>query len=320
MIRSAAVGIFSKDLWHHRLEWEAIDPGWLARLVEMARDEDLAGGGLRQRAAVIGDATSALMWGGQKVPAVEAALVAREPLVFAGQGIVSHVLAAYGGTLVVRWQRQDGEYVQAGEVLGEISGPADALLSAERVVLNFLQFLSGVATATRRLVNELQGSQPRLLDTRKTHPVYRMLLKYAVGQGGGWNHRCGLFDRIMLKDNHFAFFGGAAERSIAEAVESARHSRPDLPVEVEVDKLAQVEQAALAAPDVILFDNFTPEMLRRAVEVVDQRCLTEASGGINARNLTNYRIDGLDFISTGATVHAARWVDIGLDANCYLSP
>lgn len=281
----------------------------------MAREEDLAGGGLSAKPARTGDATAALSLGGDQTVQVQALLVAREPMVLAGRGIVPLVLDAYDKSLQVQWSRQDGEYLQPGDVIGEIVGPPHGLLSAERVLLNFLQFLSGVATATRQLASQLEGSGTRLLDTRKTHPVYRTLLKYAVGQGGGWNHRLGLFDRIMLKDNHLAFSGRTEGQRLLDAVREAHLQRPDLPVEVEVDHLTQVEPVAAAGADIILFDNFSPDMLRQAVAIVDGRCLTEASGGINARNIADYRIDGLDFVSTGASVHQARWVDIGLDAS-----
>jgi nicotinate-nucleotide pyrophosphorylase (carboxylating) len=196
-------------------------------------------------------------------------------------------------------------------VLATLSGDPRTLLTAERVILNFLQRLSGVATQTHRYVEALGATRTRLLDTRKTTPGYRMLEKYAVACGGGWNHRLGLFDRVMLKDNHLALLG--ATGGLAAAVAAAKRAAPELPVEIEVDLLAQIPPALAAGADVLLLDNFTPAQLRRAVALIGGRTFTEASGGITLKNLPRLAGLGLDFISTGALVHHSVWADIGLD-------
>jgi nicotinate-nucleotide pyrophosphorylase (carboxylating) len=214
-----------------------------------------------------------------------------------------------------------------------LTGDPHTLLAAERVILNFIQHLSGVATHTRQLVDALGRGPTRLLDTRKTTPGFRMLEKYAVACGGGWNHRLGLFDRVMLKDNHLAQLGFAAPRTsnvqpptsnlqqpegarrttLAAAVAAARRAAPGLLVEVEVDALAQIPPVLGAGADVILLDNFTPAQIKRAVALIAGRARIEASGGITERNLARYGGLGLDFISTGAPVHHSAWADIGLD-------
>jgi nicotinate-nucleotide pyrophosphorylase (carboxylating) len=194
------------------------------------------------------------------------------------------------------------------------------MLAAERIILNFLQRLGGVATQTRRYVDALGKSRTRLLDTRKTTPGYRMLEKYAVACGGGWNHRLGLFDRVMLKDNHLALLGLAETSTslrsptrLAEAVAAARRNAPDLPVEVEVDMIQQIPPVLAAGADVILLDNFAPAQLKKALELIGGRAFTEASGGITLKTLPRLADLGLDFASTGALVHQSVWVDIGLD-------
>jgi nicotinate-nucleotide pyrophosphorylase (carboxylating) len=305
-----------------RLTWDDLDLTHVRRLVEMARDEDLAGLGLRQRPARTGDASTASVAGGPR--SGEADLVARQDLVVCCLPMVPLVLSAYGGRATFQPQAKDGAQLKAGAVLGTLAGDPRTLLSAERIVLNFLQRLSGVATQTARYVTALGSGRTRLLDTRKTTPGYRMLEKYAVACGGGWNHRLGLFDRVMLKDNHLALLGagqpvgghslaGAPGRRLAEAVRRARLSAPELPVEVEVDALDQIAAVLAAGADVILLDNFTPAQLKKAVTLIAGRAFTEASGGITLKSLPRLAPLGLDFVSTGALVHQSIWVDIGLD-------
>ncbi|MFP4352753.1 MAG: carboxylating nicotinate-nucleotide diphosphorylase [Puniceicoccaceae bacterium] len=297
---------------YRRVAWEDLDPAALDALIDRAVREDLEGLGFRSGARRPGDATSDLFLAGH--PQAEARIEAREDLVPAGLPLVPAILARFGSELVFSPRTGDGRPVSAGDTLGTVRGPVAGLLSAERTVLNFLQLLSGIATETARLAALLEGSGTRLLDTRKTPPGYRALAKYAVAAGGGWNHRLGLHDRIMLKDNHLAcgsFASGAA--TFRDAVAAARKVRPDLPVEVEIDRPAQLDLVLGAAPDVILFDNFSGPDLERAVRRVGGACLTEASGGITAATLPSLARIGLDFVSTGASVHRARWVDIGLD-------
>lgn len=296
----------------HRVAWEDLEPTALETLIDRAVREDLEGLGFRSGTSRPGDATSDLFLGG--CPPAEARIKAREELIPAGLPLVTAVLARFDPGLVFEPAVEDGHTVANGETLGTVRGPVARLLSAERTVLNFLQLLSGIATETARLASLLADSKTRLLDTRKTPPGYRALAKYAVATGGGWNHRLGLYDRIMLKDNHLAsgsFASGSA--TFRDAVAAARDARPDLPVEVEIDRLDQLNVVLAAEPDVILFDNFSEPDLRQAVRRVDGACLTEASGGITAETLPSLASLGLDFVSTGGTVHRARWVDIGLD-------
>lgn len=296
-----------------RLAWEDLDPAYLRRLVEMARDEDLAGAGLathrRPAADRIGDRSTASLASAPR--SGRARLVARESMVVCGLPLVGHILAAYGDRASVRLQTRDGRRVEAGAPLATVEGDPRVLLAAERVALNFIQRLSGVATAAAAHVAALGPGRTRLLDTRKTTPGYRMLEKYAVACGGAWNHRLGLFDRVMLKDNHLALLGSDA--GLAAAVTRARLAAPDLPVEVEVDRLDQLPAVLAAGADVVLLDNFPPARVKKAVALVAGRAFTEASGGITLKTLPRYAGLGLDFVSTGALVHQARWVDVGLD-------
>ncbi len=307
-----------------RLRWDDLDAAYLRRLVEIARDEDLAGLGLRRRPARTGDLSTTSVSG---VPQQSTALlVARGPLTACGLGLVPLVLSAYGGRVAVRSCVRDGAAVPPGGVLATLHGDPRVLLAAERILLNFLQRLSGIATHTRLHVAALGPGRTRLLDTRKTTPGHRMIEKYAVACGGGWNHRLGLFDRVMLKDNHLALLGfagggGPSEKPpgaagagrLAAAVRAARRTAPGSPVEIEVDRLDQIPPALSAGADVILLDNFTVPRLRRAVAAIAGRAFSEASGGITLRTLPRLRGLGLDFVSTGALVHHSVWADIGMD-------
>ncbi len=295
---------------HRRVRWADLDPVYLRHLIALARDEDLAGAGLRRRPRRTGDVTTL----GQRLTGRGTAdLVAREELVVCGLGLIPLVLAAYGRGCTVKPRVRDGALVAAGTVVATLSGPSRILLPAERPLLNFLQRLSGIASTTRRHVAALGTSRTRLLDTRKTTPGWRMLEKYAVACGGSCNHRLGLFDRVMLKDNHLAAAGATAGERLAAAVRRARAAAPELPIEVEVDALSQIPPVLEAGADIILLDNFTVPQLREAVALIGDRAYTEASGGVNLRTLPDLANLGLDFISTGALVHHAVWIDVGLD-------
>jgi nicotinate-nucleotide pyrophosphorylase (carboxylating) len=292
-----------------RLSWEAIDPEALRPLLVLARAEDLEGHGLRRRPERTGDPSTALLPPGARG---RATLVARHPLVACGLPLVPLVAEVYGGGFLLREPVADGTPLDAGQSLGWLEGNVGAILTAERVLLNFLQRLSGVATETARHVAALGPTSTRLLDTRKTTPGFRLLEKYAVACGGGWNHRLGLYDRFMLKDNHLAVSGLSGE-SLADLVRRARAEAVGLPVEVEVDRLEQIPPVLDAGADVIMLDNFDDDALREALALIGARAATEASGGITLARLPRLASLELDFISTGATVHQARWVDIGLD-------
>lgn len=298
------------DQWSRRLGWDELDVSVVQRLIAHARDEDLYAEGLAQPPAYRGDVSAALLPANEHG---EARLTARGPLVVAGLPLVPLIIQAYRAD--VAWQPAvaDGAAVGPGEALGTLSGRSGDIIELERVLLNFVQKLTGVATETALYVRALGDSPTRLLDTRKTTPGYRYLEKYAVARGGGWNHRMGLYDRVMLKDNHLAASNATAGASLTALVALARRRYPDLVVQVEVDRLDQIEPVLAAGAQWILLDNFTPQALREAVGLIGDQAATEASGGITLETLPALGALGLDFISTGATVHQSRWQDVGLD-------
>lgn len=293
-----------------RLRWDELDRSWLLRFAEFAREEDLAGLGLAERPLRTGDPSAALLVGSARA---RARVVARHPMVLAGLGLLDVVFAAYGGRCHAKPLAYDGQFVPAGTAVAEVEGPAAELLSAERILLNFLQRLCGVATRTREHVLALGSSPTRLLDTRKTTPGFRMLEKYAVGQGGGYNHRLGLFDRIMVKDNHLAAGGATAGERITKMVRRARESRADLLVEVEVDRLDQIDPVLAAGADIILLDNFPVADLRVAIPRLRGLAWSEVSGGVSLASLPLIGALAPDFVSSGGLTHAAPWCDLGLD-------
>jgi nicotinate-nucleotide pyrophosphorylase (carboxylating) len=242
-----------------------------------------------------------------------ALVVAREPLVACGLPIAEAVFQEVSPAVAVERKTEDGQTAKKGQTLLRVRGPARAILTAERTALNFAQRLSGVATLTARFVEAVAGTRARILDTRKTTPGWRQLEKYAVATGGGLNHRFGLFDRILIKDNHLAALRLEPPNPIAAAVRRARERYPQLEVEVEADTLEQVEQALLARADIILLDNMTVENLRAAVWLVNGRAKTEASGGVSIGSVRAIAETGVDFISVGALTHSARASDIALD-------
>jgi len=238
---------------------------------------------------------------------------AREPMVIAGIKFAETALRSLAPNARIKKLGRDGQLVKAGARLLEITGPARAILAAERVALNFVQRLSGVATLTAKYVAAVAGTKTEILDTRKTTPGWRRFEKYAVACGGGRNHRIGLFDLVLIKDNHLAALREAQPNAVAAAVARARARFPKLKVEVEADTLAQVKQAVEAGADIILLDNMSNADLRRAVKLIGGRAKTEASGGVNLKTVRGIAATGVDFISVGAITHSARAVDIGLD-------
>lgn len=235
--------------------------------------------------------------------------LAKEPGVIAGLQVVEEVLRQVNPAL--RWQPllDDGAAIQAGQTVARVEGPAISLLSAERVALNFLQRMSGIATEARRYVEAVRGTRAIILDTRKTVPGLRVLDKLAVRLGGASNHRFGLFDMVLIKDNHVAAAG-----SMTVAVQRARAQNSSrLPIEVEVSNLDQLARALALRVDRIMLDNMDPETMRRAVELVGRRVLLEASGGITLENVARVAATGVDYISVGALTHSVRALDISLD-------
>jgi nicotinate-nucleotide pyrophosphorylase (carboxylating) len=242
-----------------------------------------------------------------------AELRAREPLVLAGLAFAEAAFQELSSAVRFTRSASDGKHIAMNKPLLQITGPARALLSGERVALNFVQRLSGIATLTAQFVQAVEGTPARILDTRKTTPGWRRFEKYAVSCGGGRNHRIGLYDMVLIKDNHLAALKHESPNAIAAAIQRARARYPTLKIEVEADTLEQVEQAAAAGADLILLDNMNPVQLRLAVQRCKSRCQTEASGGITLASVRAIAETGVDFISVGALTHSARSVDIGLD-------
>ncbi|HOC12941.1 MAG TPA: carboxylating nicotinate-nucleotide diphosphorylase [Propionicimonas sp.] len=239
----------------------------------------------------------------------EVALVTREPGVVAGLGCAALAWELVDPRIVLTVERPDGTRVQPGDVIATASGPARGLLTGERVALNFLGHLSGVATGTATIADAIAHTAARVADTRKTIPGLRALQKYAVVAGGGANHRFGLDDAVLIKDNHIAVAGG-----VRAAVTRVRaHVGHLVKVEVEVDSLAQLAELLEVGADAVLLDNMTPELLREAVAMVDGRIVTEASGRITPETAVPIAEAGVDLISVGWLTHSARVLDIGLD-------
>ncbi|MDX7892976.1 carboxylating nicotinate-nucleotide diphosphorylase [Aeromonas caviae] len=236
-----------------------------------------------------------------------ARVITREAGVFCGQPWVDEVFAQLGGEVKVEWKVQDGERLAPNQELFRLHGPARVLLTGERNALNFVQTLSGVATLTARYVAELEGTDCRLLDTRKTLPGLRSAQKYAVTCGGGKNHRIGLFDAYLIKENHILACGG-----IAEAISEARRLNPDKPVEVEVESLAELEQALAARVDIVMLDNFDITMMQEAVRLNQGRAKLEVSGNVTLDTLAGYAATGIDFISVGALTKHVRALDLSM--------
>ncbi|SIO52392.1 carboxylating nicotinate-nucleotide diphosphorylase [Paraburkholderia phenazinium] len=234
---------------------------------------------------------------------------ARETLIVAGIDVAARIFKRYDPTLEVSVRVKDGQKVERGTVMLNVSGTARSVLTAERTALNIVQRLSGIANLTEQYVAAVAGTRARLIDTRKTTPGLRMLEKHAVTCGGGLNHRLGLDNGVMIKDNHIAVCGG-----IAKAVQRARRQLPVLTkLEVECDRLEQVKEALDAGVDVIMLDNMSVEDMTRAVELVGRRVLLEASGGISLATIGAVAKTGVDYISTSKINQAAACVDIGLD-------
>jgi nicotinate-nucleotide pyrophosphorylase (carboxylating) len=248
-----------------------------------------------------------------KTATAKAVMRAREPLVVTGLDFAEAAFRELSAAVKIERLAKDGQRVNGGEILLKISGLARAILSAERVALNFVQRLSGIATLTAQFVDAIKGTPAQILDTRKTTPGWRRFEKYAVTCGGGKNHRLGLHDMVLIKDNHLVALRNEPPNAIAAAVRRARKKFPQLKIEVEADTLEQAEQAAAAGADIILLDNMNPVQLRLAVQKVKGRAKTEASGGVNLAGVQTIAKTGVDFISIGALTHSARAVDIGLD-------
>lgn len=269
-----------------------------ADVVERALLEDLGtAGDVTSAACVPADSRSA------------GSVVVRSPGVVAGLEVAAHVFTAVDDAVTFRPLVSDGDRVVAATAIARVEGPTRSILTAERTALNLLGRMSGVATATRKLVDAVEGTGAVISDTRKTLPGMRALDKYAVAMGGGVNHRFGLYDAVLIKDNHLAAAGG-----VAAAVAAARRRvGGEMTVEVEVDGLDQLQEVLTTDADRVLLDNMEPDTLRRAVEVVGGKLVTEASGGITLANVRDIARTGVDVISVGWITHSAPQLDTALD-------
>jgi nicotinate-nucleotide pyrophosphorylase (carboxylating) len=297
---SGTISLFPFSI-HLHLGGVELSAAEIRQAVRLALAEDIGGGDVTTLATVPESLT------------FETVMRAREPLTVAGLAFAECAFRELSSAMKIEIFARDGQRINAGESLLKISGPARAILSAERVALNFVQRLSGVATLTAQFVDAVKGTPAQILDTRKTTPGWRRFEKYAVACGGGKNHRLGLFDMILIKDNHLAALRAAKPNAIAAAVRRARKKFPKLKIEVEADTLRQVGQAVGAGVDFILLDNMNLKQLRQAVKTVKGRAKTEASGGVNLKTVRAIARTGVDFISVGALTHSARAVDLGLD-------
>ncbi|MCD4825142.1 MAG: carboxylating nicotinate-nucleotide diphosphorylase [Phycisphaerae bacterium] len=277
-------------------------------MVELAREEDLG----------TGDVT------GRLLPAslhANAKFVAREPMVLCGAVLLDDVARAYDDMIEMILWVEEGKQIEAGQTIAEWFGPAWAIMAAERVALNFLQHLSGVATTTRKYVDAIADTKAKVYDTRKTIPGWRELEKYAVRVGGGMNHRRGLYDAVLVKDNHLAAMASDEQSPTLEELwgplEVIRQELgPDGFVEIEVDTLSQLTEALKLPVDIVMLDNMPPDQMRKAVEIRDKTApeiTLEASGGITLETILAAAMTGVERIAVGSLTHSARAVDIGLD-------
>ncbi len=245
---------------------------------------------------------------------VKGILLAKENCVCAGLVVAQKVFQQLDKTVKFIPLVKEGEVCKKGTVLAEIIGDAQAILTAERTALNYLQRISGIASITHKYVEQTKGSKTQILDTRKTTPGLRMLEKYGVAMGGGTNHRFGLFDRIMIKDNHRELAAMSGPGGITRSVEACREKYPNLEVEVEADTLEEVQEAAEAGAEYILLDNMSNDDVKQAIKIVQGRSQIEVSGGITIDRIASLSaIEGVDFISVGALTHSVRSTDISLD-------
>jgi len=278
---------------------------YVDNLVRAALAEDIGAGDITTEAAVPADQRA------------EASIVAKEPCVVAGLPLVEAVFTQIDRAIAVKLLVDEGATVKEGTRVCALEGSARGILTGERTALNFLQRLSGIATLTQQFVAKVaQASarvKPKILDTRKTTPTLRILEKYAVAVGGGTNHRMGLFDAMMIKDNHRVVLARLGAKALGDAVASARKNHPNAPIIIEADNLEQVEEALAAGANHILLDNMTSDELREAVALVAGRAKTEASGGVRLDTVTAIASTGVDFISVGALTHSAPAVDFSME-------
>lgn len=272
-------------------------------LIQLALREDLADRGDLTCQALISPKDQATV-----------CVVARQTGVLSGEGIGRMVMQRLDPSIKWTTKATDGDPLERGTIVAEVTGPLFQLLVGERTMLNFLTHLSGIATLTRKFVDAVAGAKAKILDTRKTLPGWRVLEKYAVRCGGGTNHRMGLYDGVLIKDNHLAAW--TESQSIAAAIQAARSKWPDVPIEVEVDSLEQLQDALAGSPAIVLLDNMSPMMMSQAVELRNRRAPAvqlEASGGVTLSTVREIAETGVDRISIGALTHSAPALDLAFD-------
>ena len=277
----------------------SISHSLITQLVTLALDEDL-----NYQTAQEGDITAQLIPQNEQA---SAKVITREDCIFCGKDIILEVFKQVDPTVNVTVLINDGDTVKANSTLFTASGSARSILTAERTALNFVQTLSGTATTTAHYVKELSGTTTQLLDTRKTIPGLRTLQKYAVKCGGGANHRIGLFDAFLIKENHIAACG-----TIDKAVTQAKLNHPNKPIEVEVESLNELDQAINAGADIIMLDNFSVEQIKQAVVLTNKRAKLEVSGNMTLQTLKTYSQAGVDFISSGALTKNLQSIDLSM--------
>jgi nicotinate-nucleotide pyrophosphorylase (carboxylating) len=293
---------FALSKFQKRISWEEIDQSHLIDHLRLCVQEELAS---------YGDLTSNLC---QIRGNGTAELVSREDMIVCGLPLVPLIFQAFKiSSIRVENFVQDGDKVAKGTSISRFYGKQAEILLTERTVLNFIQRLSGVATTSNLYVSILSKENVGLLDTRKTTPGLRVLEKYATACGGGFNHRMGLFDRILIKDNHLAALGISSNKDLSTFLTEIKNNSANNLLEIEIDSIGYLETAIDAGVDAVLLDNFEPSEVRKAVLANDNRVVIEASGGISLESLDEFAQTHPHFISTGAPIHTSRWLDIGLD-------
>ena len=272
------------------------------KIIEQALIEDIGDGDHTSMATIPPESTG------------KAHLIAKESGILAGVGIAEKVFHAIDPSLIFSPLINDGSHINKGDIIFKVEGKSISILSGERLALNFMQRMSGIATFTRLLANQIKGTRAKLLDTRKTTPLLRELEKYAVKIGGGENHRMGLYDMIMIKDNHIDFAGGIG-KAIDATQKYLKEKGKQLKIEIEVRNFKELQEVIdHKGVDRIMLDNFTPQDLKRAVEIINGKYETEASGGINLQTIRSFAETGVDYISVGALTHQIKSLDLSLIA------
>jgi len=282
--------------------YDLIPKEYLLKHIELSLSEDIGDGDHSSLACI------------SKTETNKAKLVAKEEGIICGIDIAREVYALVDKSIKFTAMMKDGDRIKKGDIIFRVEGSAIGILTSERTALNYMQRLSGIATSTNEYVELIKGTRTKLLDTRKTTPSMRLFEKYAVKVGGGYNHRIGLYDMIMLKDNHIDFAGGV-ENAITKTKEYLKNVGKELKIEVEVRSMEELERVLkIGGINRIMLDNFTPELLQKAIERIGGKYETESSGGINKDTILNFAKTGVDFISVGALTHQIKSLDLSLIA------